>query len=300
MSDARLGLVFAIISSIGLGLAIAVGRLAFEGGTDGLTIAMTRCWFGAVLVAIYLKARGTSLFMPKAFRIHAVILGLLMVQMTWGNVTSVAYIPVGLAALLFFVYPPLVAVFVAVLDRRPPGLVKVLAVGTAFAGLAVMLGVRFESLDWRGVALGLGAGIACAMNVVWVSRKNTGIVDPMVVVFWMSIVAGTALTVGVILNGGWTVPKTTGGWIGLWGVVLLQGASIPLYFAAIARGGPEHIAVLNNLQPVASIAAAWVLFSEVLTIERVLGAAMVLGGILLMQLQDRTRQPQTEQKATRD
>ena len=99
----------------------------------------------------------------------------------------------------------------------------------------------------------------------------------MSVVFWMSIVAGTALFIGVMLNGGWTVPKTGGGWVGLLGVVLLQGASIPLCSAAIAPKPGRTVAVLNNLQPVASIAAAAVLFSEVL-VEEVIDAAMVLGG----------------------
>ena len=124
MSDARLGLIFAIISSIGLGLRDRRWSVAFERDSR-LAVAMTRCWFGATLVAIYLKARHLHLYMPRAFRIHVVILGPLVVQMTWGGVTSVAYIPVGLAALLFFVCPPLVAVFVAVLDRRPPRLIKV-------------------------------------------------------------------------------------------------------------------------------------------------------------------------------
>jgi drug/metabolite transporter (DMT)-like permease len=44
--------------------------------------------------------------------------------------------------------------------------------------------------------------------------------------------------------------------------------------------------MLNNLQPVASIFGAIFLFQEFLTVERLMGAAMVLGGILLMQWSD--------------
>ena len=38
----RRGLAFAITAASGLGLAVAVSRLAYDGGTNGLTVAMTR------------------------------------------------------------------------------------------------------------------------------------------------------------------------------------------------------------------------------------------------------------------
>ena len=71
--------------------------------------------------------------------------------------------------------------------------------------------------------------------------------------------------------------------------MLLQSCSIPLYYFAIQRIGTEPAAMLNNLQPVASIVAAVALFQEALTPDRLAGAAMVLGGILAMQWSDRGR-----------
>lgn len=283
--DRASGLICAILCSIGLGLAVAFGRIAFDGGTTPLTVALFRSVFSIGLIAALCRITGQSLRPPKGAWPHLLFLGLLFAHMAFGNIGSTKYIPVGLAALLFFVYPPVVALINAVADRRAPSVVKVAAILTAFAGLAVMLGVGFGDLDPRGVIIGLTAGIACAVNMVWLSRRATGL-HPFVIVFYQSCVASVVMLVLAIQMDELRLPNMVGGWWGLWLVVLLQSCSIPLFYFAIRRIGAEPTAMLNNLQPVASIVGAMFLFQEFLTLDRVLGAGMVLGGILLMQWTD--------------
>ena len=280
------GLTLALAATIGLGLAVAMARLAFEGGTDGQSVATVRAWFVVALVGGWCLASGRSLRIAWPVWLNCLGLGLLLAHMFFGNIGSVQYIPVGIAALLFFVYPPLVSVFIAILDRRWPGWIRLASFLTAFAGLAVMLGVEFAALDPRGLILGLSAGVACAVNVTWIGRVMGGR-DPLVIMFHMALVAAVALTVVVPATTGFTLPITTLGWIGALGVVLLQGCSIPLYFASIPKIGAETSSIVNNLQPVTSIIAAYLLFGEALTMAQGIGAAMVLGGILAMQASGR-------------
>jgi drug/metabolite transporter (DMT)-like permease len=82
------------------------------------------------------------------------------------------------------------------------------------------------------------------------------------------------------------LPDIASGWWGLGLIVILQSCSIPLFYLSIQRIGIERTAMLNNLQPVASILGAIFLFQEFLAAERLVGAGMVLGGILLMQWSD--------------
>ncbi len=282
------GLACAVLCSIGLGLAVAFGRVAFDGGTTPLTVALCRSAFSVVFMAAMCRAAGLSLRPPPGLWPHLLALGLLFSHMAYGNVGSTRYIPVSLAALLFFVYPPMVALLNAALDRKPPGAAKMAAMATAFAGLAVMLGVDFDGLDPRGVAIGLTAGAACAVNIVWMSRRARGL-HPFVIVFHQSSVAAVVMAGLAVWTGEFRWPGAASGWWGLWAIVLLQSCSIPLYYFAIQRIGTEPAAMLNNLQPVASIVAAVALFQEALTPDRLAGAAMVLGGILAMQWSDRRR-----------
>ena len=85
----------------------------------------------------------------------------------YGNVGAVEFISIGLTALLFFTFPPLIALIQAVTDRAWPALSRRWsALATAFAGLATMLGASLGASDPRGVALVVGAAIAVALNSV--------------------------------------------------------------------------------------------------------------------------------------
>jgi len=283
---AGVGYLFAVIASVGLGSAVAFSRAAYDGGTDALSVSTVRAVFGSCLVGLFCLLSGRSLRVPRRLWSHLLCLGLMIGYMFYGNIGAVEYIPVGLAALLFFVYPPLVAVFVAMVDRRPIGGLKSLALISAFVGLTMMLGVGFETIDWRGVALALAAGVLCAVNAVWIARVMHGI-DVLVMTFYMTAIGAAVLLVATIGAGGVILPTGSIGWWGAFGVVLCQGCSIPFFYASLPRIGPEKAAMLNNLQPVTSVLMAYLLFAETLSSAQILGGAMVLGGILLMQWQDR-------------
>ena len=280
------GYLFAIIASVGLGSAVAFSRASYDGGTDPLSVSTVRAVFGSCLVGLFCVLSGRSLRVPRRLWPHLLCLGLMIGYMFYGNIGAVQYIPIGLAALLFFVYPPLVAVFVAILDRRPVGGLKAVALIGAFVGLILMLGVDLDTIDWRGVALALAAGVLAAVNAVWIARVMHGM-DVLVLTFYMSAVGAVVLLIASAGAGGITLPTSSLGWWGAFGVVLCQGCSIPFFYASLPRIGPEKAAMLNNLQPVTSVLMAYFLFAELLSSVQILGGAMVLGGILLMQWQDR-------------
>jgi len=280
-----IGYIFALVASVGLGAAVAFSRAAYDGGTDPISIAAVRGVYGAAMVGAMCLILRRPIRVPFRVWLHCVWLGGLVSFMYYGNIGAVQYIPIGLAALLFFIYPPLVAIIIASCERERLGPVKITALATSFCGLAVMLGVSLEALDWRGVAIGLTAGLACALNASWIGRKMQH-VDPFVMTFHMSVVATVILMTFCLASGGVTLPATQEGWWGAIGVIICQGSSIPFFYAAIGHIGAPKASMLNNLQPVASIVIAYFLFTEAMTISQFTGGAMVLGGIMLMQWHD--------------
>ena len=279
------GVFSALICSLGLGLAVALGRLAFDGGTTPLSVAFFRSLLSVVAMGTICICMGISLKLPRTVLISMLFLGCLFSHMTFGNVGSTKYIPISLAALLFFIYPPVVAILNHVIAKKWPSLIKTISITVAFLGLAVMLGVDLNQIDLRGVVIGVSAGIACAVNIIWVARKVSG-VHPFVIVFYQSAIA--SLIIGVLA---WyldelRLPNEIGGWLGFLLVGVLQTVSIPFFYFAIQRIGSEPTAMINNSQPIASIVAAILIFNEGLTLERFFGAIMVIGGILVTQWDD--------------
>lgn len=285
MPDGRgpaLGAALAVLAAVGLGLAVPISRFAYDGGGNGITVAATRACLVAVGLPLFCWFGGRSLAMPWRAWGHCAGLGMLMAMMFYGHVGAVEFIPVGLAVLLFFTYPPMIAVLnILVVGERitPPNLI---AIATAFLGLALMLGVSFNVVDIRGVVLALGAGMAAAWNAVWLVRRM-GLYDSMVVISHMAMVAAAVLLALCLGFGGIAWPTTGAGWGGLWAVVLLQSASVPVYFLAMTHIGAMKSAMITNVQPVVSIAAAYLLFGEIMSPAQLLGGVLVLGGIAIMQ-----------------
>ena len=279
------GAVLALLSAVGLGLAIAVARYAYEGGTNGLTVAAVRSLALAVALFVYCRATGRTLGLRSADRWRCAWLGLLMAMGFYGNVGAVEFISIGLTALLFFTFPPLIGFIQAVLDRAWPTLAKVVALATAFAGLATMLGASLGASDPRGVALALGAAFAVALNSVGIVR-TVGHINPLVAMFHMAVTAAVALPALALATGSVQLPTSGTGWAGMFAVIALQCTSLPLYFVAVARIGALKTAMLANLQPVTSIVAARALFGELLGAVQLVGGAMVLAGVMLMQWHD--------------
>ena len=276
------GYVAALGCSLCLGLAVAVSRYAFEGGTNGVTVAALRAWLVVALAGGYCLWSGRGLSLPWRQWRHCLWLGLLMANMFYANIAAVQFIPISLAALLFFTYPTMVAVGNAWLDQRWPDGGRLLALAIAFIGLAIMLGVSLASLDPIGVMLSLSAALATTGNVIGSARvMPTG--DRWVIFWHMALIAACTLLVVALATNALNQPETAGGWAGMVGVALLQASGIPLFYIALADIGPERSSMFNNVQPVVSIIAAYALFGEVLTLPQWLGAAMVLGGIALMQ-----------------
>lgn len=223
-----------------------------------------------------------SLRLPLRHWLHCIGLGVLLIPMTYGNIGSVEFISVSLAALLFYTFPPIVAVIHALVLRERLPLPKWLAVGLAFSGLALMLGVSLADSDIRGVALALAASFATAWNAVWLARKLPH-TDTLVVTLHLSLVATPLMFAVTILSGNLQWPSNLEGWLGMTGVTVLQAGSLPFYFLAIMRIGALKAAMVSNVQPLTSIIAAFILFGEALSPPQWLGGAMVLFGIWLMQ-----------------
>lgn len=284
----RLGIAFALTAATGLGLAIAVSRLAYEGGTNGLTVATCRSVVMVAGLSVFCVLSGRRLRLPARDHVHCLGLGVLMAFMFYGNVGSVQFIPVGLAALLFYTYPPVVAVIQILVVRDPVPAPKLALIVLAFAGLAIMLSTSLVDSSPVGVALALGAGVCAAWNSVWVIRKLSHH-DALVLTLHMACVAAVILICLSAGSGRLHPPHTSTGWLGLVLVVALQSLSIPLFFLALRRVGALQSAMVSNIQPVVSIAAAFVLYAEVLTPSQFLGGGMVLGAVWFMQRLDPRR-----------
>jgi drug/metabolite transporter (DMT)-like permease len=111
------------------------------------------------------------------------IAGAAMVQ--WLYFVAIDRLPVGIALLLEFTAPALVAMYARVVRREQVQARTWLPIGLAFGGLALVAQVwRDSGLDPLGVAAGLGAA-ACLATYLLVGERTATTRDPASLTFYM-------------------------------------------------------------------------------------------------------------------
>lgn len=286
------GFALALLAGTFLGSAVAVSRYAYDAGASGIVVAGVRTTLMTFAIAFGLTLTGRSLLLDRRLLPLATLNGVLMAGMTYGNIGAVEFISVGLAALLFFTFPVLIAVIVTVLRLEPSSPWKLFAIVLAFTGLALMLGGSIGDSDWRGVVFSLVAAVATATNAVLVARFFAR-ADVFVMTFNFSAVSLVVLVLIGLFAAEVRWPETEAGWAGTIGVAVLQASAMPMYLYAISRIGALKAGMVTNIQPVVSITEAWVLFGELLGALQAAGGALVLAGITVMQWTDARRRRQS-------
>lgn len=267
------------------GIAPSMARLAYDAGAGVFTATTGRFVAGTVAVLLLILLTRRSLRLNARASRGALGLGLLSTVTSLGYMGSIFFIPTSLAVLIFYTFPLLVAVGAHWTEGEPVDRAKLFGLLAALVGLAIALGVEFDSLDPRGVALAGMASMGAAAHILAISRVAPlagGSTLPLNLrSMCVALMANTAL---LGFQGEVALPAGTVGWIGLAGTMLFFTLGVTLMYAAVARVGPVRTAVLLNVEPLIAVAAAVILLGERFGPQQVVGAALVLGAVLWVQL----------------
>ena len=276
-----------------------VSRVALRAGVEPamLTTIRVTCTF-LVLVAAAACFRRTALRPPPGrMLLLLVVHGLVGVAaLQWTYFVAIDRLPVGMALLLEYQAPVLVALWARFGQHEPVRprlwLGLVLAVGGLAAATEVWKGARFDGL---GVLAGLAAAV-CFAGYFLIGEAGVGALDPLRVIIWSFGVATVALNVAspitsfdgslgadVSLLGGLadvSVPL----WLALGWVVVL-GTLVPFFAELLALSfiRATTVTVIALLEPIGVSALGWAWFDESLGPVAVIGCIAVVAGIVVAQ-----------------
>lgn len=194
--------------------------------------------------------------------------------------SSVAFIPVGLAAMLLYTFPLIVAAISHFQEGTRLGPMRVGAFLLAFTGLVIALSPALADLDWRGIVLASVAAVTTAVTLI-LSRRLISELGVFTFTMYMSAGSVILITGVILLVGGIALPQNSSGWTGLSGAAFGFGVGILAMFTAIKHVGSVATAMLLNLEPLISILAAAIVLGERLTMLQFTGGIMVVTALIL-------------------
>ena len=278
MTAAWAGALLLVVSASAYGLVPIFARLFYDSGGTPLAVLAFRYLAAAALLAAALPLAGRRL---RASRAGLAVGGLLAV-VSYGYLGSVRFIPVSVAALIFFTYPMLTVVTARLFGLERIGWRRGLGVIAVFLGLGLGLAVPAElALDWRGVALASGAAVAYTALLI-VSQRAASAGGSIDLLFQANLVCALVFLPLALLAGDVAAAGSLAGWIGLVGVAAAFLGGIVAFMAGIARSGAIRAAALSNLEPLVSIAGAVLFLGESLGAVQLAGIALAGAGILAM------------------
>jgi drug/metabolite transporter (DMT)-like permease len=280
------GTLLCLASAAAFGAMGVFGKLAYEEGVNVGTLLAARFVMAALLFWLLLRPRDLRA-MARRDLLLALALGAVGYAAQAGLFFSaLELIDAGLLALILYTFPAMVTVAAIVIGRERANVRRVVALLLASAGLVlVVAGAGAGKLDGLGVAFGLAAAVVYTTYIL-VGDGVAGRVPARVLS--TLVCTGAAVT---LLSGSAALGELRPGDVTLegWGwllsiAVVSTVASIGLFFAGLSRVGPTTASILSTLEPVVTVVLAFIVFGETLGAVQLLGGALVIGAVIVLQL----------------
>jgi drug/metabolite transporter (DMT)-like permease len=194
---------------------------------------------------------------------------------------------IAVSVLTHYLAPVFVAIAAPLVLRERMTARMAVAIGTSFAGLAVMLVPSAGAADarsaWVSALLGAGSAVFYASNVI-VNKIVAREVSTSETMFWHGVVA-TPLLAGFVPLDAWGRVDAHGA-LFLGAATIVPGAMAGLAFVwGLRRMPAAHASTLTLLEPLVSIALGAAALGERLGLYTALGGALVLAGSLVVMIQ---------------
>lgn len=278
-----LGIALVLLASFFLAATPTLARVAYDHGSDAATVSLARFVVSAFGFTVLMKIRGESYGGDRRLLIGGIVIGLCYTVQTVAYLSSVNYVTVPVAVLVFFTFPVIAALMVRLVDGAALSGTKWAAVIVAFAGVALATGASPQMPDPRGLSLAFLAAIGTAAYIVYgggISRRS----GPIVINALSLSIAAALMIANAVLISPAALPGSLVGWLGLAGSGVFFLVGILAFFSALVILDTLRATLLANSEPFFAIAIAFFILGEGLTFAQGLGALLVLAGVMLPQL----------------
>jgi drug/metabolite transporter (DMT)-like permease len=205
---------------------------------------------------------------------------------SFADFLGLQYVSSGLGRLILFVYPTLVVILSLVFLHKRPSAREVVALGVTYSGIALVMSNAVGGANANlalGAALCFASAAGYAVYLVASSRVVQRVGSIRFTAYAMSVASVFCILQFLLLRpvSALDLPREV---YGLALAMALVSTVLPVFITseALRRIGANQVAVYGALGPVTTIFFGWMGLDEIMTPVQLAGAALVLGGVLLV------------------
>lgn len=277
-----------LITSLVWGTTWVVSKIGVQ-KTPAFEVASIRQFSGGILYVCFFLFKGLPLPTKNQFKWLSIMAVLMFVSSNGLATLALRYIPSGLAALIAALYP-LSVVLIEMIFYKNNKINWGTFIGL-FLGIAGIALVFYDSAFhnhsegyWFGIMLSLIAMITWAVATIFIARKKTDM-NPYYATGWQMLISSFIMFLIVMISGDSipisSIPLQT--WAAL--AYLVSAGSIFAFIAFIysmKNLEPGIASLYAYINPIVAILVGSVIMNEKVTLNIIIGSAITLGGVYLV------------------
>lgn len=290
-----------LLSASAFGAMAVFGSLAYEQGVSTEALLVVRFSLAATCVGLLLVVRRARQARDGSTRSVAAGARVVVVALVLGAVCyatqaslyfeALHHMDASLLALIFYTYPTIVTLAAVALRRDQLTRGRLTALVVASIGMLLVLrGAGAGGFDLIGVLLAFGAALTYTVYIL-VSDTIVDRIPALPLCFLVMTGAAASLVLQAGVTGGVDLPFTLWGWFWISCIALVSTVlAMATFFAGLRRTGPSTAAILSTFEPVVTTVLAGLVLAQIPTPGQVVGGALVLLSVVLVQGRRRARQ----------
>jgi len=285
--SARHGYLLAALAALFWASSGTAAKYLFNSGITAFELVQMRTTLASGIIFFWLLLRNRSLLVIERRDLpYFIVLGVGLAAVQFTYLFAISKIQVAAAILIQYQAPIFVALYTMFFLRmKLPAAVFAAMAGSLFGCYLVVGGYNLDLLDMNRV--GVLSALASAVTFAWYTvRCEYGMkrYPPWTVVFYGLLFA--ALTWNILHPPLAAFLRPSGP--AQWGCVLVVGflgtvLAFICYNEGINRIGATRASITATLEPITAGFIAWLLLGETMEVWQILGAALVIASVTLLQ-----------------
>lgn len=273
-----MGAGMAIVAATLLSATSVSAVVSYGGGANPFAVMVVR-FVGAVVVLYgLLRLTGAPVRLPTRARNIAFAVGIAQAAQSWFLYTALDHIPVGLAMIIFYIFPLLVGALASAIGQESMTRSLVAGLVIAFVGLAFIFNVSGDGLNLAGAGAAIGAAVSWTLVVVFGTRLAGG-GDSRPVTLHIQISALICVILSLVLVGELNLPATSAGWTGYLLIPVLYGLGVTSFFVATSMIGSVRTSLVMNYEAVSAAMLGYLVLGQTLAPLQLVGGAIVIAAV---------------------
>lgn len=270
------GIFYAIASGFCYGPLGYFGISILKNGASVYTMMFWRFAIASLFIAPFISLTKVSL---RSLVKTLLLVGSIYCIGACAYFTSGKTIGTGLAMVIFFTYPAIVAFLNFVLYGSRLDRIYYIAIGMILLGMVFLADIRHLSFDVYGIGLSLFSGLCYAAYIL--ISKNTPL-SPLLSTFAVSIGCMLTALILALIDESFFIPQDLIVWVDILGIgIICSAVPILLFLESMKYISAEQTSIFSVLEPVFTLIFGIILLGERINMQQSIGIALLLSAALV-------------------